>query len=228
MNWYVAKRMGVVLAMAMLAACSDDAEGGTTDATNTPSDGGSNTGKSLGPGLGRSKETPSGQAFTLPAGLTLENPIIAYSPENPVDCDGKFSDEANGSGEEVRMCLIFRNTTNAPITLTLPPGLMFVATNDDVQNGITVQKVAIEVPPGERYFAPMFAYCANEDRSTTGLDDRYELGPAVQYKDFDDIFALLEGKQLTRDAAARVQGVVHNVSQGEGLSASDRAVLESL
>ncbi len=230
MKWHVAKRMGVVLAVALLAACNDDgADGGTTPPPRTTtSDGGSNTGKSLGPGLGRSKETPSGPAFKLPEGLTLENPIIAYSPENPVDCGDKYSDEANGSGEEVQICLIFHNTTNAPITLTLPPGIIFVATNDDVQNGITVQKIAIEVPPGERYFAPMFAYCVNEDRSTTGMDDRYELGPAVQYEDFQEMFSLLEGKQLTREDAAYVQGVVHNVAQGEGLSAADRATLQGL
>ncbi|RKG66360.1 hypothetical protein D7W79_36710, partial [Corallococcus exercitus] len=190
--------------------------------------GGTNTGKSLGPGLGFSKDDPTGQAFTLPAGLTLESPIIAWSPENPVDCDEKYSDEAKGTGEEVRVCLIFRNTTNAPITVTLPPGTVLVATNDDVQNGITVQTITIEVPPGERYFAPMFAYCANQDRSTTGLGDRYVLGPTVQYKDFQDMFSLLAGKKLSREAAGHVQGVVHHVSQGEGLSAADRALLQGL
>ncbi|MBN8229102.1 hypothetical protein JYK02_16440 [Corallococcus macrosporus] len=224
MNWHVAKRMGVVLAVAVLAACSDDGDGdGKPDGG-----GGTNTSKSLGPGLGFSKEDPTGQPFTLPAGVTLETPIIAYSPENPVDCDDKYSDEAKGTGEEVRVCLIFKNTTNGPINVTLPPGLVLVSTNDDVQNGIIVQTITIEVPPGERYFAPMFAYCANQDRSTTGLGDRYVLGPSVQQKDFQDMFALLAGKQLTREKAARVQSVVHHVSQGEGLSAADRATLQGL
>lgn len=227
MNWHVAKRMGVVLAVALLAACSDDGDGGKGDGGTNP-DGGTNTSKSLGPGLGLSKETPSGQAFALPAGLTLENPIIAYSSENPVDCDDKFADKAYGSGEEVQVCLIFHNNTNAPITLTLPPGLIFVSTNDRVQNGITVQKITIEVPAGGRYFAPMFAYCINEDRSTTGLEDKYVLGPAVTYKDFQEVFSLLEGKTLSREDAALVQGVVHDVSQGQGLSAANRATLQSL
>ncbi|MBN9688105.1 MULTISPECIES: hypothetical protein [unclassified Corallococcus] len=228
MNWHVAKRMGVVLAVALLAACSDDGDGdGKTDG-GTSSDGGTNTRKSVGPGLGFSKEAPTGQAFTLPAGLTLENPIVAYSPENPVDCDDKFKEEAYGSGEEVRVCLIFNNTTNAPITVTLPPGFILVSTNDDVQNGIIVQTVSIVVPPGERYFAPMFAYCANQDRSTTGLDDRYELGPVAQHKDLQEVFSLLAGKQLTREGAARVQVVIDHVTQGEGLSAADRATLQGL
>ncbi|CAM4519384.1 hypothetical protein HRD49_24180 [Corallococcus exiguus] len=228
MNWHVAKRMGVVLAVALLAACSDDGEGGGKTDGGTTSDGGTNTGKSLGPGLGRSKDDPTGQAFALPAGLTLENPIVAYVPENPEDCDDKYSDEANGTGEEVRVCLIFNNTTSTPITVTLPPGLILKSTSDDVQNGIIVQTVSIVVPPGERYFAPLFAYCVNQDRSTTGLDDRYELGPAVTHKDFQEVFTLLAGKKLTREAAGRVQTVVHHVSQGEGLSAADRATLQSL
>ncbi|NPC74894.1 MULTISPECIES: hypothetical protein [Corallococcus] len=228
MIWHVAKRMGVVLAVALLAACSDDGEGGGKTDGGTSTDGGTNATKSLAPGLGFSREAPLGQAFTLPAGLTLENPIVAYSPENPVDCDDKYSDEAKGTGEEVRVCLIFNNTTNAPITVTLPPGLILVSTNDDVQNGIIVQTVSIVVPPGERYFAPMFAYCVNENRSTTGNDDRYELGPTVQHKDFQDMFSLLAGKDISKEEAARIQSVVDHVAQGEGLSAADRATLQGM
>ena len=194
---------------------------------NTPVRRSGATEKSLGAGLGRSKASP-GPAFLLPAGLTLENPIIAWSPENPVDCDEKYSDQGYGTGEEVRVCLIFHNTTRSPINVTLPPGLIFVATNDDVQNGIIVQGTTIEVPAGERFFAPMFAYCVNEDRSTTGLDDRYTLGPVIQHQDFQELFAILEGKRLSREAAAHVQGAVDDVAQGLGLSAANRAMLQGL
>ncbi|WP_120592909.1 hypothetical protein [Corallococcus sp. CA054B] len=227
MNWHVAKRMGVALAVALLAACSDDGEGPTPDG-GTKTDGGTSTTKSAGPGLGTSKETPAGTTFALPAGLTLENPITSYTPQDPVECDDIFPEDAKGSGDEVTLCLIFRNTTGAPITLTLPPGLIFVSTNDDVQNGLLVQTVTIEVPPGDRFFVPLFLYCANQDRSTTGPDDKYVLGPTVQYKEFQELYSLLAGKTLEVEDAAVIQVAVSHLTNGEGLSASDRAALQAL
>lgn len=229
MNGRVTKRAGVVLAAGLLGVVALAAlpRGGEA-MTGGGAPAQARTQKSLGPGLGLSKEDPTGRAFVLPEGVTLETPIIAWSPENPVDCDEKYSDEGNGTGEEVRMCLVFRNTTSHPITVTLPPGMIFVATNDDVQNGIIVQRISIVVPAGERYFAPLFAYCVNEDRSTTGAEDRYEMGPVIENRDFQELFALLEGKSLSREAAAHVQSAVDDVSQGKGLSAARRATLQGL
>lgn len=228
MSWRMTKRTAAILTAAALGAAAltvlPQGAAGSGGAAQAQA----RSAKTLAPGLGLSRAAPTGPAFTLPPGLTLETPIVAWASENPVDCDEKFSDQGYGSGEEVRMCLIFHNTTNAPITVTLPPGLLFVATNDDVQNGITVQRIAIEVPAGERFFAPMFAYCVNENRSTTGNEDRYEMGPVIQNKEFQEVYALLEGKRLSREDAARVQGVIHDVSQAQGLSAENRAVLQSL
>jgi len=227
MTWRMTKRTAAVLTAAALGAAalailpgSPVGNGGALAQARST--------KSIGSGLGFSRATPTDPAFALPPGLTLENPIIAWAPENPVDCDEKYSDESYGTGEEVRVCLIFHNRTNSPITVTLPPGLLLVATNDDVQNGIVIQTTTIVVPAGERYFAPLFAYCVNENRSTTGNEDRYELGPVIQNKDFQEVYALLEGKRLSREAAARVQGVIHDVAQAQGLSAENRAILQSL
>lgn len=228
MTWRMTKRTAAILTATALGAAA---------LTVLPQGGSGNGGaavaqarsaKTIGPGLGFSKAAPTGVEFKLPPGLTLESPIVAWSPENPVDCDEKYSDESYGTGDEVRACLIFHNSTNAPITVTLPPGLLLVATNDDVQNGIIVQTTTIVVPAGERYFAPLFAYCANEDRSTTGLDDRYELGPVIQQPQFHELYALLEGKTLTREAAGYVQGAIDDITQGKGLTPARRAVLQSL
>ncbi|MBZ4331973.1 hypothetical protein ACIHQR_33790 [Corallococcus coralloides] len=223
----MAKRMGVVLAVALLAACSDEGGDAKPDG-GTQGDGGTHTTKSAGPGLGTSKENPVGTPFALPAGLTLENPITSYTPQDPVECDDIYPEDAKGSGDEVTLCLIFRNTTGGPITVTLPPGLIFVSTNDDVQNGLLVQAVTIEVPPGERFFVPLFLYCANQDRSTTGPDDKYELGPTVQYKEFQELYSLLAGKTLEPQDAIPIQTAVAHLANGEGLSSADRAALQAL
>ncbi|WP_147444885.1 hypothetical protein [Corallococcus sp. CA053C] len=220
----MAKRMGVVLAVALLAACEDN--GGDTEKP----DGGGGGGKeaSAGPGLGSSTAQPEGAPFTLPAGLTLETPIKSYSPEDPVDCDNKFRNEGKGSGEDVTLCLIFNNTTGGPITLTLPPGLIFVSKDGDIQNGLLAQRVTIEVPAGGRFFVPMFTYCANQPRSTSGIGQAYALGPVIEYPAFKEMYSLLEGKTLERPDVAPIQVAVSHLTSGEGLSASDRAALKAL
>ncbi|WP_147451461.1 hypothetical protein [Corallococcus llansteffanensis] len=219
----MAKRMGVVLAVALLAACTDDGDNGTPDGG-----GGGGTTKSAGPGLGTSKDSPEGTTFTLPAGLTLESPTKTYAVENPVECDDKFKDEAEGNGNAVALCLIFNNTTGGPITLTLPPGLLFVSKDGDIQNGLLPQRVTIEVPAGPRYFVPLHLYCANEDRDTGGVGNSFALGPVVQYAAFKELYTLLEGKTLERKDSIPIQKAVTRLTNGEGLSDADRAALKAL
>ncbi|RKG60554.1 hypothetical protein D7X30_06335 [Corallococcus sp. AB011P] len=225
MNWHVAKRMGVVLAVALLAACSDDGDG-KPDGGGGP-DGGTTT-KSAGPGTGSSKAKPEGAPFTLPAGITLETPLKSFYTEDPLDCDDKDKDDAKGGGGSVTLCLIFRNTTGGPITVTLPPGLMVVSESTKIQNGLLVQQTTIEVPAGERYFVPLFLYCANQDRETSGVGDNFALGPIIGYEGFQELYSLLAGKQLTRDDDVAIQLAVTHLTNGEGLSAADRASLRGL
>lgn len=183
--------------------------------------------KSVGPGLGTSKVAPEGTAFTLPPGLTLEDPVLAYNVEDPIDCDDKFKKEAKGTGGAVALCLVFFNRTNAPIVLTLPPGLIFVSRDGDVQNGLLAQAATIEVPAGERYFAPLFLYCVNEDRGTSSPKDEYALGPVTQQTELQEIFAFIEARELSRDDIVATQRAVTHVTNGEGLRSADRAALQA-
>jgi len=184
--------------------------------------------RSAGPGLGLSKEAPEGPVFSLPPGLELQNPILAHSPENPVDCDNKYPEDGFGSGDAVTLCLIFRNTTDRSITLTLPPGLLVVAHSDKVQGGFLVQRTVIEVPAGDRYFAPLFLHCANEDRDPSTPGDEYALGPVISYPQFEQFYRLLEGKQISRQETAYVQFVIIRLTQGERLTQEDRATLAAM
>lgn len=186
--------------------------------------------KSAGPGLGLSKAEPEGAPFKLPPGITLEDPILAYASQDPIDCEDKYPEEGDPSnnGGAVTLCLVFRNTTGQPITVTLPPGLLFVSKSDKVQSGFTVQTVRIVVPAGERYFSPLHLHCANVDRNLSSRNDEYKLGPIVQYEEFNELFTLLEGKTVTRDELAYVQLAVRHLTNGEGLSAEDRAALKAM
>lgn len=203
------RRIGVALVIALLASGADRV-------------------RSAGPGLGTSTAAPQGAPFSLPEGLVLESPVKSYSPENPVDCDDKYRKEANVSGESVTLCLIFNNTTDRAINVTLPPGLIFVSRDPDIQNGLLAQSYTIEVPAGGRYFAPILLYCANLPRSTSGVGQEYSLGPIIQYPAFKELFSILDGKEIVRRDTAAIQVAVTHLTDGEGLSASDRAALGAI
>ena len=79
----------------------------------------------------------------------------------------------------------------------------------------------------KRFFAPLFLHCANQGRNTSSLKDEFKLGPVVQYKDFQEFYTLLAGKKVTGDEVAIVQLAVFHLTNGEGLSASDRAALQA-
>lgn len=184
--------------------------------------------KSIAPGLGNSKAAPVGASFSLPDGITLENPIVAHSAEDPVDCDDKYPEGPDANGGAVAICLVFRNQTNTPIEVKLPPGLMFVSRSDKVQSGFLVQTVTIRVPPGERFVSPLFLHCANGDRNLSSRGDEYELGPILQGAAFQELFDLLEGKEVGREDLAFVQLAVRHLTNNEGLSAADRAALQAM
>ncbi|RYZ38161.1 MAG: hypothetical protein EOO71_25145 [Myxococcaceae bacterium] len=222
MNWHLAWRAGVVAMALALAACSDDGD------SNENPDGGGTTDEKNRPGMGLSEEEPEGLPFTLPEGLTLEEPIKGYNPSNPEDCDDKYPDEAKGQGEQVRLCFIFNNNTNAPITLQLPPGLIFVSRSLLVQNGMIAQRISIEVPPKTRYFQPIYSYCTNSGRESASLYDEFELGKVTQYQDFQELFRLLENKTVTRENFVVVNQAIGDLADGEGLSAERRAAINAL
>lgn len=178
------------------------------------------------PGIGRSKAAPQGPTFVLPDGVTLQTPIKSFYLEDPRDCDEK--DEGDGTGGDVTVCLIFQNHTNAPITVTLPPGLLIVSSSDKIQNGLLVQTVSIEVPAGERYFAPLLLHCVNQDRETSGVGDDFALGPVLDLPAFQELYALIEGKTIARKDTVPVGVAVTRLSNGEALRPSDRAALQAL
>lgn len=222
MNWRLAWRAALVSTAVVLASCSCGGDGGDDgDGDETPS------GEDR-PGLSRNESAPEGLPFKLPEGLELEEPIKGYHTPDPKDCDDKYEDEAKGQGELVRLCLIFRNTTNQPITLQLPPGLIFVSRSRGVQNGMIAQRVAIEVPAGGQFFQPLFLYCVNSERDPATPEDEFDLGPVTQYQDFQELFRLLENKTVDSTNFPVVARAMTDLSNGESLSSDLRARINAL
>lgn len=182
------------------------------------------------PGMGPSKEKPVGTAYTLPSGVELQKPIKGDDPFCiPVDQKEK---DKKGSGGLVRVCLNFHNTnTQLPITVVFPPGLVLISDSDATQNGILVQTTSIEVPAGRaQFFVPLYLYCLNKTRDpTAGGQDTYSLGPVTQDSSMQELTGLLQNKPLPLvESNNTVQESVWHITDGSGLTASDRDAINKL
>ena len=170
------------------------------------------------PGLGVSEAMPEGPPFELPEGLTLEDPIRGYNGSDPEDCDYKYAEQGVGKGEQVRICLMLNNQTDAPITLQLPPGLIFVSRKLQHQNGMIAQRISIEVPAKTRYFQPLFAYCVNSSRDSSSLESEYELGPVATQPRFQAFFRFLEDKVIDDINFVAVNLALGDLAEGGEIS----------
>lgn len=223
MNLHKATRMGLLLATMVLAAC-----GGGDDDTDTPDGGDNNPSGDARPGMGESLVEPTGNTFTLPKGLEWVTPVKGYSIFEYEKCNDQDYTKARGSGDLVRLCLGLSNTTGQPISVVLPVGLIFISSSLKTQNGMLVQSVTIEVPPAQTFFTPLFMYCINDGRDPSTPEDEFKPGPITTYSDFLQFFDLIKNKTIDEDETGEVQAIVWNLSNGEGLSADDRAAINEL
>ena len=210
-------------ALLALTACSSGGGGGKDDGGDPPP-------AQSRPGMGPSKDKPVGTVYTLPTGVELQKPTKGDDPFCiPVDQKEK---DKKGSGGLVRLCLNFRNTnTQVPITVVFPPGLVFISDSDATQNGILIQTTSIEVPAGRtQFFVPLYLYCLNKDRyPTSGGQDTYSMGPVTQDSSMLELTGLLQSKTLPLvESNNTVQEAVWHITDGSGLTASDRDAISKL
>lgn len=114
-------------------------------------------------GFGASTERPEGVPFAWPEGIKLLDKPGEY--EECFDAVHKLN-RNYGHGGQVQLCLNFFNETDKPITLKLPPGLLFISKSIEAQNGILVSAVTIEVPSGQ-YVVNLVMSCVNPGRSSS-------------------------------------------------------------
>ncbi len=175
------------------------------------------------PGLGDSTARPSGTPFNLPAGVSVEGELEGSAEQDCVDA------ERRGTGALVTVCLSLRNDTDAPITVTLPPGLILISQSTETQNGFVEQEVVIVIPARTVIPTLISSYCLNAERHASSDTDRYELGPVTDSPGLLEITQLLAGRELEPMAFLTIQTAVWEVTDYSGqLTAEARQSLSEL
>lgn len=179
------------------------------------------------PGFYYSDERPVGTPFEWPKGITLVGKV-----KSDFDCfDEAYKKNRHyGNGSLVYVCLNLLNSTNKPINVTLPPGIIWESESTQAQNGLLIKKVSIEVPAAEQYFALLHAYCVNPGRSgSIGYD--YKAQPILtSHPGMEQLYRLVANKKINfeqygrvRDSTIAMAGAqlgiaVHEISAGKPLS----------
>lgn len=179
-------------------------------------------------GFGNSEERPVGTPFQLPAAVTINGPVKGFINWDEA-CENK-EDKAKGKGDLVRLCIPFFNNSNSAITVSFPPGLIFIAKNVEYQNGILIEQAVFEVPPQQQFYIPLFLCCLNSGRSPSVPWEEWEMGPVTNDKDMLDLVTWLNTKDLTGGFTGiqPVQHAVWQVSSGEPIDDKDKDVISKL
>jgi len=154
------------------------------------------------PGFGDSEARPTGTPFKLPEGLELT--VVSYNPFDPDTCKRPDADPAEEAppaqglaAGQVNLCLQFRNTTRQRIDVDLPPGLVWISSSQENQNGMFFERMQLEVPSEQYLFAPIKGDCLNPSRSAPGPGIPYEIGPLTDSRDIREALGLMAGADLS-------------------------------
>ena len=193
------------------------------------------------PGFGTSRAQPEGQPFIWPTGVK-----VLGKPKLEFDCmtDAIQKKRLYGSGGAVRFCLTLHNSNNQPVTVTLPPGIIWISetvtetTTKIVQNGIILKSVTIQLPASSQLSVFLNAFCINEDRSLTDYGDTYNPQPILtSHAGMLELSQLVANKRINEEERekplpssdwATLQGAVHEVEKTGKLSDDSRRKLTAL
>jgi hypothetical protein len=178
-------------------------------------------------GMGDSTGTPKGEPFVLPEGITINGEIRGDL------CDTTYS---TGSGSLVQICVALFNSRSADVTLTIPGGLILLATDAaENQHGVVIQESRVVLKANKLTRVGINSYCINASKSPSSYNDLYSLGPVSSSVLMQELILLLKNKKINRDdytdydayrdAIDNVQGLVWSVSDGPAEDPADRTRL---
>lgn len=175
--------------------------------------------------------------FTEKDGTTR---TAAHAPATRADAvTGYF-----GSGYGfVDLLIPLKNTTAGPVTVTFPAALILRSVSGDCQNGVLIKKATVDVPAGTGYTVCLSFYCGNASKGSAGSGDDYVWGVVSDAAPLLDLCERVKGKKINieefdpadfddlyiyRDQIDRLQDIVWNITDDEGLTEEDIAYINAL
>lgn len=147
---------------------------------------------------------------------------------NAVSSDLELCQEI-GVGRWVALFLNLKNTSNSPVTFTIPAGLMFKSLNPEDQSGIVIGDHIITIPAGTELCRVLInTFCLNADRDPSSSSSRYSLGLITNARPMVELINLLKNKALTREHTVRIQSLVWSITDYGGLTEEDRELITEL
>lgn len=214
-----ARVTAVVLALIVAGCSSSSSEGGGGGGGGSEATGSCKTGKNA------PFASPAGTDFTLPTGIVLDGEISGDL--DAAGCAEKSYVEYGG--DLLPACLPLKNTTSADITVKIPAGLTFIATNPETQNGIVLQDHELVVPANSSAVFHFRLFCLNEHCRFGSKEDRFTFGKVTTHAGLLEIIGLARTKKLGQAVAASVFGqLVWDVTDRDGITDEHRALLSDV
>lgn len=188
-------------------------------------------------GLGSNPGKPVGTAYNLPTYFRFTGPIMS-SPGKEYTGDkmamllnGELPEPKTdyvifGSGTYVNLYVGITNITSQNRVLVLPAGLIFCGEDTTNQNGIIIQPDTIPIPGNDTVFCCLKNYCLNLHHSVPS-GSPYKMTVTTLNPDLVYLVNVLRNKRPVTEAG-QIQSIIWNITDNGGLTASDKAYLNSL
>ncbi|MGE7776243.1 hypothetical protein ACQKLP_16050 [Chitinophaga sp. NPDC101104] len=162
-----------------------------------------------------------GQAFRLPAGVSLEQGSMKGHNTLECSCESARSVQRYGDGCIVRLRFRLRNHTAAPVKVVLPAGLVFRHRADRANDALLARPVTLVLPAGAAPWLHLDLFGLNESIVQPGPVGPYRFGPVAANYDLQALLMTLEDKSLADvHSLAIAQQAIWEVTSGHTLEAS--------
>lgn len=186
-------------------------------------------------GFGDSNDAPEGTVFTWPQGISVVGDIRGFDGYyEPELCGGRTRADQLDEGAYVLVCLSLRNDNEAPVTIALPAGLVFVSNDLAYQNGILLQAGTIVIAPKSVTYQPIGLYCLNENRDPATTESAYVVGPVTTYQPMLDFAGQVARKKVRPgqlpdfDISTTLQSCVYDICRNGRVSETYRRAFDAI
>jgi len=154
------------------------------------------------------------ETYKLPDGLTIDS-MYGYEDEIPESF--------------LPLYMVIRNSKDSDVEVTFPAGLVFGADSVDYQYMMVLKDFAFTATASGASAVIVPTFCCNEDGDEPDDDANYTIAGRENDKETQELLDLVADKTVSGDEPLDlVQEALFQITDGEGLTDSTRALIEAL